>query len=1168
MFENDINRTINGVVKVDQNNQDVIRQEVDEYIITKELKKHFVSFFDAYSESFNTPTSDTGVWISGFFGSGKSHFLKMLSYILENKEIDDISVVERFRQKFSDDPATFMLIDNSTRHETETILFNIDVEGSVNIDETAVLRVFANMFYSHLGFSGRDLKVTMLEKYIEQEGKTEEFRRVFEEKKGKPWVEVRDAIAFNKPSVIPTLMEVLGISEDDAVQWFNDKSSVEFSISDLVNDIKDYVNKKPAGFRLVFLADEVGQYIGTDTNKLLNLQSLTEELGSKCNGKVWIICTGQEALDDIIKVREDEFSRIQARFKTRLSLSSSSVDEVIQKRILKKTEEADQDLQQIYEVNDASLRNLFTFKDARLDIKGYGESQEFANDFPFVPYQFIMLQKVFTEIRKHGNSGKHLSGGERSMLSGFQEAAQKIQTKDEHALVPFYRFYDTVHSFLDSSIRNVIERCANAAEIGAGIEDIDVDVLKLLYLIRYVDDIPANLDNIVILMADDIRMDKIEMRNMIRESLDRLLDQNYINRNGEIYTFLTDEEQDVAREIKNTLVDTSTVVTEIGKTIFQDIYTSKKYRYKNIYDFSFDKMVDGIFYETTGNGIALHVLTVATDATEKSEFRLMTKSKDQVIVVLPDSSYYESYENSIKIDKYIKQRNLLQLQKSMQEIIHAKQDEKKKYESSAKEALIEAIENAEFYADGEHLTLKGGNAKSKIDRALEYLVTHVYNKLDLIDKNIQNDSDLLVILNGNENMIAGTEPNRDAKAEMEDYLDVQDKMNLTTSMADVQKRFKATPYGWREIDIAAVAAQLIADQEVVIKYGGNTIHSDDVSLPDMLHKNIESGRAIITKRTSVSSEDIKIVRDFLREYFDVMDVKNDEDGLVSFIIEKFTEQLNHYEGLDSKYEGHNYPDRELLHNEIVIIYDILGHQKDNIALIDDLINLSDRLMENKEKLQHLESFFKNQFRIFDAAVELERNMSVEIDYLAKIPAATEALNQIQEICKVDSNNNFDYSRLPELHSLMETVNVEHERLLSSKREDLLEAARQCMETIKAKDNGEIEVKGIINEAERFYAQKKDQITKYTNLALLDSLIPQMTNMKDTALKRIESANLSKEPVGADTSTISTKKYRPLNRAIVFPAKKLESQEDIDEYVAEIKYTLEEYLIDNDGIELK
>ena len=355
------------------------------------------------------------------------------------------------------------------------------------------------------------------------------------------------------------------------------------------------------------------------------------------------MCTGQEAIDEIIKVRADEFSRIQARFKTRLSLSSSSVDEVIQKRILKKKPEVASQLEVLYGENDSVLRNLFSFTDSILDIKGYSGPGEFAVNFPFVPYQFIIMQKVFAEIRKHGNSGKHLSGGERSMLSGFQEATQKVQEKDEYALVPFFRFYDTVHTFLDSSIRRVIERCQKAAESGAGIEHQDVDILKLLYLIRYVDDIPANVDNIVILMADDIRLEKIALREKVRGSLNRLLSQNYIGRTGETYNFLTDEEQDIQREIRNTSVDTAAIVERIGHMIFGDVYTTKKYRYSR-YDFPFDQMVDGKEVGAATGGMRLRFLTVATDAVEKSELRLMADSKGQAIVVLSELPYYESLE--------------------------------------------------------------------------------------------------------------------------------------------------------------------------------------------------------------------------------------------------------------------------------------------------------------------------------------------------------------------------------------------------------------------------------------------------------------------------------------------------------------------------------------------
>jgi len=1179
MFAEDINRPINGVIKVDQDSTDVIEQEVREYVITKELKKHFISFFDYYSDAFDKPTDDIGVWISGFFGSGKSHFLKMLSYILENKSVGGVPTVEMFRRKFEDDPATFMLIDRSTRNETETILFNIDIEGSINKDKTAVLRVFAKMFYSHLGFYGENLKVAMLEQYIDQLGKTEEFRRVFEQKKGKSWVDQRKAFAFNGKFIIPTLMEVLDMSEEDAKRWFNDKTAVEFSIAQLVNDIKAYVDSKPRNFRLLFMIDEVGQYVGTDTDMLLNLQSLTEKIGSECGGKVWVMCTGQEAIDEIIKVRADEFSRIQARFKTRLSLSSSSVDEVIQKRILKKKPDVEKKLEGLYNENDSVLRNLFSFTDSILDIKGYSGPTEFAVNFPFVPYQFIIMQKVFAEIRKHGNSGKHLSGGERSMLSGFQEATQKIQTQDEYALVPFFRFYDTVHTFLDSSIRRVIERCEKAAEMGAGIEAQDVDILKLLYLIRYVDDIPANVDNIVILMADDIRSDKIILREKARESLNRLMSQNYIGRTGDTYNFLTDEEQDIAREIKNTNVDTAAIVERISQMIFADIYTTKKFRYGK-YDFDFDKMVDGTTSGSVTGGMKLRFLTVATDAVEKSELRLMTESKGEAIVVLSDSPYYESLENAMKIRKYVKQRNVAQLPKSIQDIIRDQQDEAGRYEVSAMEELKKAIEKAAFYVDGEHVEIKSGDAKSRIDQALEYLVTHVYSELGLIDKNAETDADVVEILTGN--FIPGAEPNRDAAAKVEEYLIVQDRTKLPTSMFDVQSRYQGIPYGWREIDIAAVVALLINQQKVTIKYGGATIQPTDPKLPDMLRKKSEIGKTSISKRQVVTAIKMKQVRELLREYFDVMDVPDDEDGLVAFIVKKFEEQKAHYEALNAKYDsGRKYPDRAKVQQAIQLMADILSQQKDNIALIDRVLKREDNLFDSKEALQDVEAFFKNQVQIFDAAAQMEEDLRNELDYLSHEPEANAALNKIRLVVMVQGG--FSYKKIPELNGLMATVREGHDRLLAAKREEVGDIVTQCMGAIHQASNGDYKAKDIVAKADEYYSQKRQQVKELQSLALLDGLVPPMLQYKDTTVDRLETlltppapkppVSVVKDPgtgygTGTTTPPQPKKIIKPYNRQVIFPAKRLESEADIDTYVEKIRDQLKQLLKNCDGIQLK
>ena len=1167
MFQDDINRVINGVIQVEQLDETTER-EVNEYVVTTELRRHFINFFNFYDDAFSQPTNDIGVWISGFFGSGKSHFLKMLSYILENKEINGVKTVERFRKKFDDDPGTFMLIDKATQGPTETILFNIDIEGFSNKDNTAVLRVFAKMFYNHLGFLGEDLKIAKLEQFIAKQGKTEEFRRVFEEKNGESWIDTRTSAAFFEDDVVETMQEVLGMSETAARNWFNGTETAEISISQLVSEIKDYVDSKPANFRLLFMVDEVGQYVGTDTNLLLNLQSLVEEVGSKCGGKVWIVCTGQEAVDEIIKVRMDEFSRIQARFKTRLSLSSSAADEVIQKRLLKKTPEAEELLRKEYAANDYALKNLFTFTDSVLDIKGYGGDTEFVTNYPFVPYQFILVQKIFSEIRKHGAAGKHYSGAERSMLDGFQIVAKSIEDKDEHAIAPLYPFFDSLYTILDGSIRRVIDRCQKAAENGDGIEEYDVKVLKLLYLIRYIDDVKSNLDNITILMADNIEVDKIALRAQVQKSLDRLKHEHYIDRRGDAYIFLTDEEQDIAKDIANTNVNTADIVKRVGDMLFNDIYTTKKYRYGK-YDFPFDEKVDQTSFGQITGGMTLRFMTVAADMEEKQELRLMTESSGCAIVVLADTPYYESLESAMKIRKYVKQRNINQLAKSVQDIIRDQQDEAGRYETSAKEQLENAISKAEFYVDGEHIEVTNGTPTSKIDQALQYLVSHVYNELDLIDKNAETDADVIAILNGTETYLPGTEPNRDAAAKIEEYLEVQYMKKLPTSMEDIHSRYQAIPYGWKEIDIAAVVALLIQQQKVTIKYGGVTIRANDPKLPDMLRKKSERGKAMISKKQSPSAQKMKAAKDIMREYFDIMDIPDNEDGFIELIIKKFEDQKAHYQELNQKYVGHKYPDHGKVTVAIQLMDDVLSQQKDNIALIDRLVADEDKLFDSKEDMQPVEGFFKNQVAVFDAAVKMESDLKEDLSYIEKDEETKNALNQIRLITVAKADDPIVYRRIPDLNGLMDTVRAGHGKLLEEKRKELLDIVQQCLGEIHtaAADSG-YDCKNIVITADNYYANKKEDIASKRIITLLDGLITQMWNYKDDTLQRIEDEKpLPVTPPHVDSKPPVKKHIKNVYRQAIFKAETLESQADIDQYVDRMRKYLSELLKDCDGIKL-
>lgn len=1169
MFKDDINRKINGVVKVNQDDLDVIRSEVREYVITKELRRHFMAFFNYYCDMFDHPNADICVWLSGFFGSGKSHLLKMLSYILENREIDGETVVDMFRDKF--DSASFMLIDRATKTKAETILFNIDIEGSINKDKTAVLRVFAKMFYNHLGFYGENLKVAQMEYYIDQCGKTEEFRRVFEEKRGMPWLQARKAFSFNGKYIVPTLMEVLDMTQADADAWFRDKSAVEMSIALLAEEIRDYVMSKPDDFRLLFMVDEVGQYIGTDLDMLINMQSLVEEIGRTCGAKVWVMCTGQEALDEIIKVRQDQFSRIMARFKVHLSLTSASADEVIQKRLLQKTENADRLLEGIYAQSDSVLKNLFTFREAMLDIKGYSGPQDFSVNFPFVPYQFLLIQKIFVEIRKHGNAGQHYSGAERSMLDGFQSAVRKIQQGNEYNLAPLYSFYDSIHEFLDGSIRRVIERCENASNTGAGIEKHDVDVLKLLYLIRYVpEDMPANLDNIVILMADNINMDPISMRKSVSESLNRLYSQNYIGRTGDTYHFLTDEEQDIQKEINAMNVDTASIVERIAHKIFADIYPTKKYRYGK-YDFAFDQVVDGVTVGAITGGMRMKILTVATDNAEKSEISLMTNSIKQALVVLADTPYFESLQRAMQIRKYVRQHNVAQMSKSIQDIIRDYTAEEQKLDEEATDQLKQAIINAEYYVDGEHLSLKTGDAKGKMDQALEYLVAHTYSELELITKNAETNDDLVTILSGYEQRDAlGSVPNQAAAAQVEKFLEMQNDRKLPTSVFDVQSKFQNKPYGWREMDVAAVVARLIVDQKVTIKQAGVTIRADNPKLPDMLHKKSEVGKTVIAIKVVVGQREMKAAREFLRDYFEVMSLPETEDGLIQWTVDRFDKQRGHYKELKDRYKDRKYPNYQLIVSGIEMIDKLLSQQKDNIALIQQMLIQQDNFLDHKQKMAQVEDFFKTMQPVFDNAVKLVDDLSHELDYLAKEEEANNALNQIRLITMVTDHGPYNYSRIRELNSLMATVHEGHDRLLAKKRDELLEIVRQCMEAIhtKAEDNNNL--KPTVQTADRFFYDQKQKISQYESLALLDGLVPPIIQYKDLTLAKIEAALTPTPKFGEEHKPENPpvkKVIKQMNRMVIFPQKTLQKPEDIDAYLADVKKTLLTMMEGCDGIKL-
>lgn len=1165
MFAKDINRPVNGVVKVMQTDDESRKQELEEYVITRELQKHFGEFYDHYERGIDGETDQMGVWISGFFGSGKSHFLKILSYLLANDAAGGRHAVDYFEEKFAYDPLRYAMMRRIAGVPTETILFNIDAKSPMGKDENAILRVFTKVFYEHCGFYGDDLKIANFERFLSRRGKLDAFKRAFETINGEAWDTAREAFAFWEEDVVAALVEAADMTQTAARNWFNGEETAQISIDKLAREILEYVEGKEKNFHLVFLVDEIGQYIGDNSSLMLNLQTVVEELGAKCRGRVWVVVTSQEDIDSVTHVKGNDFSKIQGRFSTRLSLSSASVDEVIKRRILEKNEEAKPLLQLMYQQNVSALRNLFTFSGAQGDLKGYAAEEEFVDSYPFVPYQFKLLQNVLMQVRKHGSSGKHLSGGERSMLSAFKEAAERVQQRDENTLVPFYCFYDTVHTFLDGSIRRVIDRADRAAAQGNGLADEDVDVLKLLFLVRYVDEVPCNLENLTTLMVTTIQADKITMRKQLQRSLDRLVRENYVSRNGEIYLFLTDEEQDINREIRETHVDQSEIVHMIGQIVFADLYESRRFRYKNRYDFPYDPMVDHAMIGQPMGEIKLRLVTMASDLDEDgADAALLLRSgagNEAIVRLSRENDYYHELEELLKIEKYIKQRNISQLPEAIRRIIRGKQSEAKERERAARTLLGEAIAHGSFYIAGERAVMRTSACKEALDTALSRLVEAVYGKLDM-DTLTKNDAAVQQILTEpltQETMQGVAQPNARALSDILQYMEIKKRQNIAVTVADIVGRYRAIPYGWQEIDIAALLATLVRGQKIQLISGGAPLLPGDRRMMDSLRRRAAMEATVVRIRASTPEALLKKARALAAELFHAMDIAGDEETLCGQIESLLGESRRRMDAVN--YGGAvAYPGQEIVRQGETLLAGILDRRGDHVTFLEAFTRAEDELLDWVEDFGEVEFFFKNQRKIFDDAWKLNERGKREATYFAEEPQAKDALAQIDAILREKK----PYRRIVELPTLMQTVGEAYERLSAYRRERIGETLVQARGDIHTLGGDYAELREEIRRADDELERRRQAASQAASPVELDAMITQILTYKDSVCRRMEHVIAE---LAAPVSGAPQLRIRTLRRYDVLPQKQLCSREEIAAYVAALQKTLEDALDDCDAIQM-
>lgn len=1198
IFEKKIDREIRGVIKVDKGTgsteieiserEALEKQELEEYVVTGELQKHFAAFFYNYKKGIVGNTDKMGVWISGFFGSGKSHFLKILANLLANKEVAGKKAVDYFKDgnKIADN-MVLADMELAAKTPTDVILFNVDSksESTGKQSKDAIVNVFFKAFNEMQGFCGSEPYIADLERRLVSEGKYDKFVSVFEEKSGLSWVEERNSPIFIQDELCDAL-SAIGFMSEEAARNFCEKSTEPYSISieDFAKTVQKYISKKGGNHHVVFLVDEIGQYIADDSQLMLNLQTVTEDLGTICNGKAWVIVTSQQDIDSVTKTKGNDFSKIQGRFDTRLSLSSANADEVVRKRILEKNEVGAQSLKILFDEKSTEIKNIISFNDG-IEKKLYSDRDNFSAVYPFVPYQFQLAGSVLTAIRTYSSSGKHQSDGERSLLALFKESAMNVMNNEIGTLVPFYMLYEPVREFIDHSHSIVIKRANDNEYINPNREQncFAVCVLKVLFMVKYVKEIKTNIENITSLMVSHIDEDRLELKGKVEEALKLLVKQTYIQKNGELYVFLTNEEQEIQKYVENQAIDPAEKTAKISELIFENICDIKRYKYPALngrYYFNINQIVDEKPYKANQNyPMSLKIITPDSgDTAEELTLRLASGQSNCVIVALPDDrAFLDEITMALQIEKFIHVDSTNGVTK-YEQIKAQKKVELREHTDNAKLYLEDSLRNAAIYVNGSTLQTTLKDPTAKINEAIGKLVAVTYHKLSYIDT-ATNEADIVNLFNAqNQLTISGVNitPNELALSEMKKYISTISAQHTRVSMKTLSTHFFAAPYGFNEADVQWLVAKLFKDGDIALWINNEAVTALNKSTQEIVRYITRKEfleKLMIEEKKRAGDKQIKTAKEISKELFGITISSEDEDSIMGDFLRYTNKLRNETDVLLAKYtEGCNYPGKKTLLDGKALLNTIQQCQF-TIEFFETVYKKRDELLDLAEDLEPIKTFFRGeQKNIFDKAEKYLAIYDESKTYIAnkEIEDTAEAIGKIVSSSK-------PYGQIHQLPALLDKFATLNTNLLSDMAEPIYKAIEEARTRVFDRLKGRLCESKLKDTYINKFAELKNKADTCNNVARLQNIKIEADALKIRCLDEIDKTEAALTPKpqpasGGETSApvapVKKRKNVSIKTLNHETSWEIETADDVEKYIAELKAQIMKQLEDDTVIRIE
>ena len=868
IFAKPIDRPIDGVIKADD--EASLRIELDEYVITNEIGERLEAFLYAYNNYDNA----NGVWISGFFGSGKSHLLKMLATLMENREVDGTPALDIFQEKLTDNPMLKGALQKAVSVPSKSILFNIDQKADVisKEDVDALLSVFQKVFDEACGYYGKLPHIAQFERDLDERGQLGTFKTAYEAVAGKSWERSREQAVLERGNIDAAFSSVMGVESTEVSDILGQyRMDTRISIEDFASKVKAWIDKQAPTFRLNFFVDEVGQYIAENVKLMTNLQTIAESLNTKCRGRAWVVVTSQQGMEAIIgegrAFPSQDFSKIIARFGVKLPLNSEDVAEVIQRRLLSKNDTGQVILRNLHDREENNFKTLLDFTDGSIKLKNFEGQREFVSSYPFPPYQYMLFQMTIMQLSVHNAfEGKHSSVGERSMLGVFQEVTKTMADHSVGDLAAFDSMFEGIRTALKSAVQQSIQIAESK------IQDIDpfaVRVLKALFLVKYVKEFRPTVSNISVLLISEFNTDQAKQRRKIEEALSILERNTLIRRNGEVYEFLTNEEKDVEDEIKALDVDSSELSKELELLVFETILRYRKITHlKTGNEYSFSRKLDGHMFAGREHALSINVISpVGDDVSSPDAVRMKNMRHDELAVVLQsDVRFVMDLTLYKQTEKFIRQAPAGSHRPGRDRIVLEKGEQNGRRLKDIEQRLGKMIVDARMFVLGEELDVGGGEAQERIVRGFEKLIDKVYVNLPMLRGVTYSDADISkAAIPGSGFFGNSGESLAEAEQEVLNYIQSRFQKGLKVPVKQLADQFGGKPYGWPSNAILCLTASLSSKDKIEAR--SDSMVLERTELVDALNNNRELANILLIPQIDFTSAQIRKAKELYRNLF-------------------------------------------------------------------------------------------------------------------------------------------------------------------------------------------------------------------------------------------------------------------------------------------------------------